>query len=653
MRRLRFLLLIFVLGLTLPLGYLLLRTYQGLEHEESAKMRFFGETLFDAMQEELVDLIRKEESRSVDAYNKLQDQIPEQPYILAYVQAAPDAMAANQSVTLVARDSSGSYLTRKPSAPKKKKKTEPKVDPKQDLKLQWIDDDQVAANAKAQEEERKQKEMAAAASRFNLVDDMFAGKYFSMKHRERQDDYLISQGSRVEQLTAEQAEKLAPAPPETSAKAPKPKPHRTARKSTGSSGGSSSPIKEVDITPESARPELGLEPETFAVEVNPLQAVFLKNGNIFIFRRIVIDSRILRQGFVVDVRDFLEYLARTYFLNQPISIFSRMTLWVRGSGRPDALLEAGAEIKKPQFTLVRTFPRPFDFLEVGLECGKPPVSDAMRTVNFLVAALLGVLLLGVFAIYKSAGVVVEHSKRRSGFVSSVTHELKTPLTNIRLYIEMLEQGIARNRNREQDYYRILRTESDRLGRLINNVLEFSKLEKRNRSFSMSEGDLSEVVSEVRDLMQEKMRKEGFACTIRFEPDAEELDETNLTLVRYDREAMIQVLLNLMENSVKFGKDAEKKQIDITVSSDPEGITLKVADKGPGIPKKSLHKIFEDFYRVDNSLTRKTKGTGIGLALVKKLVHEMGGKVHAENNPEGGCAIIIRFPAAQEEQKFKS
>ena len=267
-------------------------------------------------------------------------------------------------------------------------------------------------------------------------------------------------------------------------------------------------------------------------------------------------------------------------------------------------------------------------------------------MHFLVAALFGVLLLGAFAIYKSARVVVEHSERRAGFVSSVTHELKTPLTNIRLYIEMLEQGIARDRNREQEYFRILRTESGRLSRLINNVLEFSKLEKRNRTFSMSEGDLSEVVDEVGALMQEKLKKEGFACAVRYEPDTPDADA--LPMVRYDREAMIQVLLNLLENSVKFGNEAEKKAITVIVRSSPEGIELRVSDTGPGIPKKALSKIFEDFYRVDNSLTRKTKGTGIGLALVKKLVQEMGGKVHAENNPEGGCCVVIRLPAVEPE-----
>lgn len=641
MRRLRLLLVIFVLALILPLGYLVLRTYQGLEHEESAKLRFFGETLLDAMQEELVDLIRREESRSVDAYNTLQEQVPDQPYILAYVQAAPDELASSQSVTLVAKDSSGSYLTRKATASKTRKKSKPKVNAKPDLKLEWLDEEQVGANSKAQEEERKKKELAAAASRFSIVEDLFAGKYFSIKRKQRQEKYQLSQKTRVEQLTAEQAKKLAPAEPKKEKpSAPVKARQKSAKKNSGTG---SHMIKEVDLTPELARPELGLEPETFAVEVNPLQTVFLKNGNVFIFRRIVIDRRILRQGFVLNIRDFLEHMTRTYFLNQPISIYSRMTLWVRGSGQPDALLEAGAEIVKPQFTLVRNFPRPFDFLEVGLECGNPPVSDAMRTVNFLVAALLGVLVLGVFAIYKSARIVVEHSERRAGFVSSVTHELKTPLTNIRLYIEMLEQGIARDRNREQDYFKILRTESERLGRLINNVLEFSKLEKRSRTFSMSEGDLSEVVSEVRDLMSEKLRKEGFTCTVRFGPGTAP-DAVPRIMVRYDREAMIQVLLNLMENSVKFGKESEKKAITITVAGDPEGISLRVADSGPGIPKKALHKVFDDFYRVDNSLTRKTKGTGIGLALVKKLVQEMDGKVHVENNPEGGCCVTVRLPS---------
>ena len=108
--------------------------------------------------------------------------------------------------------------------------------------------------------------------------------------------------------------------------------------------------------------------------------------------------------------------------------------------------------------------------------------------------------------------------------------------------------------------------------------------------------------------------------------------------------MIQVLINLIENSLKFGKRAAERTITIRTVQEPESVKIMVSDTGPGIPRQALKKIFDDFYRVDNSLTRTTRGTGIGLALVKKFVRLMGGTVSASDNEGPGCTITIRLPA---------
>jgi len=254
-----------------------------------------------------------------------------------------------------------------------------------------------------------------------------------------------------------------------------------------------------------------------------------------------------------------------------------------------------------------------------------------------VAALGAVLLIGLLAIYQSARTVVDMSERRAQFVSSVTHELKTPLTNIRMYIEMLENGIAATPEREQDYLRILGSESARLSRLIDNVLELSRLEKRRRRFEWQTGDLTDVLDEVQTVMGPKMAQEGF--TLRIEATA-------LPAFVYDREVLIQILLNLIENSIKFGRNAPLKQITIEARPVPGWIRLAVADTGPGIPRQSLKKIFDDFYRADNASTRNAGGTGLGLALVKKFITAMGGRVQAANNPADGCTIVLLLPPIQ-------
>jgi len=252
----------------------------------------------------------------------------------------------------------------------------------------------------------------------------------------------------------------------------------------------------------------------------------------------------------------------------------------------------------------------------------------------MLIVLAVIVLLGLFAIYQSTRTIVDLSERRSQFVSSVTHELKTPLTNIRMYIEMLEQGIARTAEREQEYYRILDSEGARLSRLINNVLELSKLEQQQRHIDLQTGTLEDVITEVQAVMAEKIKQEGYVLKV----EAGQVGSLN-----YDREVMLQVLINLIENSMKFGKSAPERGIHIRTGLEGSHVKIMVSDTGPGIPRHALKKVFNDFYRVENALTRTTRGTGIGLALVKKFVLLMGGTVTAANNSGPGCTITISFP----------
>jgi signal transduction histidine kinase len=377
-----------------------------------------------------------------------------------------------------------------------------------------------------------------------------------------------------------------------------------------------------------------LEATTFQVEVDPLQSVQLDEQHVFLFRRIVFKNKIYRQGLVLKVNAFLEYLGRKYFSEQPLSSFTNLHFSIFLPDGEIDMLSLGSEVRNAKFELRRTFPRPFSFINARLTCEKIPDSNSRWTLLVMMSVLIGVIFLGLFFIYQCAGVQVDLSQRRSGFVSSVTHELKTPLTNIRMYIEMLEQGIARDKEREKEYFRILGSESARLTRLINNVLEFSKLENKQRQISISEGMLDEVLEEVRDVMKVKLEQEEFSFTLR---------KDNVPAFRYEKEAMVQILINLIDNSIKFGRDAERKEIIVWIRQDKKFVKISVSDTGCGIPEKALHKVFDDFYRVDNSLTRKTSGTGIGLALVKKFCAAMGGIVKAENNIGPGCTVTVCLP----------
>jgi len=372
----------------------------------------------------------------------------------------------------------------------------------------------------------------------------------------------------------------------------------------------------------------------YQVEVAPLRAVFLSDAQIFIFRRIMINNQIYRQGFVLQVSAFLNHLVQNYFLTQPMAQFTGLRLSVFDQGRLTGAVESGVAPQNPDFILNRDFPSPFSFLKATLTCQQIPRSAGRKTLTIMLLVLAVIVLLGLFAIYQSTRTIVDLSERRAQFVSSVTHELKTPLTNIRMYIEMLEQGMARTAEREQEYYRIVDSEGARLSRLINNVLELSKLEQKQRHIDLQIGTLEDVVSEVQAVMAEKIKQEGYVLTA---------EAGSVGPLKYDREVMLQVLINLIENSMKFGKRAARREISIRIRRDEDGVKIMVSDTGPGIPRRDLKKVFDDFYRVENSLTRTTRGTGIGLALVKKFVRLMGGSVSAANNEGPGCTITITLP----------
>jgi signal transduction histidine kinase len=299
-------------------------------------------------------------------------------------------------------------------------------------------------------------------------------------------------------------------------------------------------------------------------------------------------------------------------------------------------LKAAPAVSVATFAIDRTFPAPFDFLSAALKVSDIPGSPARRALTFALVVLGLIMLLGLVAIYQSARKVVDLSERRSQFVSSVTHELKTPLTNIRMYIEMLEQGIAATPEREQDYLRILGSESVRLSRLINNVLELAKLENKQRHFDMREARIEDVLAEVGAIMAHKLEQERFHLTTH---------AAAVPAFAFDRDVLIQVLINVIENSLKFGRNSPRKEISITAALDGAMVHIAVTDSGPGIPSHLLRKVFDDFYRVDNDLTRTTGGTGIGLALVDKLMTAMGGRVAAANNTGVGCTISLYLPAA--------
>jgi signal transduction histidine kinase len=233
----------------------------------------------------------------------------------------------------------------------------------------------------------------------------------------------------------------------------------------------------------------------------------------------------------------------------------------------------------------------------------------------------------LFAIFRMVEVQLTFSERRNDFVAAVTHELRTPFTSIRMYGEMLRDGMVTNEATRQEYYAPITAEGERLTRLINNVMEHGRLRRGQRHAHLTRGDAASIVRDVVELMRPHIEREGF--TVQLSAD------DVLPEIQLDEDALKQVLFNVIDNALKYGRGEASARIDVTCAADPGGgVLVSVRDYGPGVSEVQLHAIFEPFFRGQSELTRRQQGTGLGLALVRDLVALMRGSVQGCNRAPG-------------------
>jgi signal transduction histidine kinase len=364
--------------------------------------------------------------------------------------------------------------------------------------------------------------------------------------------------------------------------------------------------------------------DSLDVELEPMVGRIADSDHLFLYRTVLIGSEAYRQGLLLHIPTLVSWLSDEVLIESALAAHVR----VASSGE-----EADLQQFDPSSYIYRhQFAEPFAGIAGVLNLAPLPEAGGVTYVYWL-AVLLGLAAtLGLFSLYRMVSVAVAYAQRRHNFVSAVTHELKTPLTAIRLYGEMLRDGIAPSKEKRQQYYRVITAESERLTRLVNNVLELARLERKDRPLNMTVGDVAPLIEEVVGVLGPHAEQEGFVLQAEVEP--------NLPSVRYDRDALLQVLFNLVDNAIKYSRDATKKEITISCRKEKDGLLLSVADRGPGVPPHHMKGIFQPFYRAENELTRSSKGTGIGLALVRGLVERMGGSVNGENVRTGGFVVRI-------------
>ena len=261
------------------------------------------------------------------------------------------------------------------------------------------------------------------------------------------------------------------------------------------------------------------------------------------------------------------------------------------------------------------------------------IGERFARISFLSLAALSLVLAGGIALtYRNVTKEMALARLKSDFVSNVSHELRTPLSLIRLYAETLEMGRLTSPEKYQEYYCIIRKESERLTALINNILDFSRIEAGRKEYDFRETDMSELVHNTLDSYRYQLEQSGF----QFE---EKIDE--VPSMRVDREAMARSLLNLVNNALKYSQD--RKYIGVNLYRDNGSVKLEVVDQGIGIPQQEQQKIFEKFYRVGDPLVHNTKGSGLGLSLVRHIVQAHGGEVAVDSAPGQGSKFTIVLP----------
>ena len=370
-------------------------------------------------------------------------------------------------------------------------------------------------------------------------------------------------------------------------------------------------------------------------EIDFFQAIV--DSNYIIFHRTVRRGLdVFIQGFIVDARVYL-----TNLVKNEIEKYKGVT---KGN-QQDPLVLAFYHKKKSFVAFGERNNVTTELLSEPLQSPLSDITFKMFTtqkapggefVIFIGLLMLAVLAIGLISIYHVTQSRMKLAAKRQDFVSAITHELKTPLTAIKMYAELLQSSWVANEEKKQKYYGQIASEADRLSRLIQNVLNLSKLDGNRWNVQLRMDKPKRVLDDFVSTYSKNVEKQGFELTVSSDTDAD-----NISLM-IDRDAIMQILMNLVDNSLKFSKTADYKMVNVELRIKDTDMYLAVRDYGPGIPPSEMKKVFQEFYRVENEMTRQTSGTGIGLSMVKKLCTLCNMTIEIENaNP--GLRTKIHFP----------
>lgn len=382
----------------------------------------------------------------------------------------------------------------------------------------------------------------------------------------------------------------------------------------------------------------------FGNAVEPFALGLLGSGHFVLFRAVHDNGERLVQGLLIEQEPFLVDLMEVPFRAAPLAATTDLIV----AFRDEVLAAFRARTARGYVSSARELTgallyrarlrEPFGGLELLFSVGRLPVPPGAAAIGWMAGLLALALAGGIWLIYRLGLRQLAMVRQQQTFVSAVSHELKTPLTSIRMYAEMLRAGFA-DEDRRQVYYRYIQEESERLSRLIANVLALSRIGRDALAVAPQDLDLAELMAQVGERVAAPAERAGFSLAI----DCTGAGEGARVLA--DPDACLQILINLVDNALKFAAQGETKRIEIRCDRPRAGwVRIGVRDYGPGVPRELRRRVFDLFYRGADAGARAIPGTGIGLALVERLTRAMGGRVELIGR-EPGAEVQVELPAS--------
>ena len=282
----------------------------------------------------------------------------------------------------------------------------------------------------------------------------------------------------------------------------------------------------------------------------------------------------------------------------------------------------------------------FPDFNIGISLAGKTIDDLVKeriTSNIMLIGLVTIVLIfGAWFIFRNIKKEMQLAQIKSDFVSNVSHELRTPLSLISMFSETLELDRVKSEEKKKEYYSIISQEANRLGRIVNTILSFSKMEAGKRQFNFVETYINDIAENINRSYKFHLEQKGFKFNL-------EKDET-IPILKIDEEAFSEALVNLVDNAVKYSD--QLKVITVRTGKENDYVFIEVEDKGIGIPQKDQKKIYEKFFRVSSGNVHNVKGSGLGLSIVKHIMDAHNGRIELTSEVNKGSKFKLIFPLTQ-------